>query len=418
MGVRRIFIDRSRIEAGAHCPRMRYYEYHHRGVGVVKAREIPPPWALLTGTWTHSGIEGVLQGRGVMDAALGASQGYREAIQPLIAAVEDGPLKDGMVRDLKEQSEMVLALVYAWGRVRYPAYITDFEPIAMEQEEEITFTVGDAEVTLLTRLDLLSKFRSADAYQVHNFKTVSIADEKWRKGWRYDQQTLTEFMAIENRLGKQVTGTVIEGLLKGRRSEYPEGSGIWTHNNPLVWLWYRAAEPPMTEAQFEARYAWECKEPHGRVLTKGARAGQMECPGGRTHKLSGVHKAPVADVYPGGIPAWIDHLIATDPEIVSRHFILLEPLTRSDYEVERWKRQVLQNEVKHTWAAEQIAASEDPESAEAQLDYHFPMVTGHGNCIRPWECPYLNVCWGTADIDDSTLFRPRSPNHPKEGGLG
>ena len=146
-----------------------------------------------------------------------------------------------------------------------------------------------------------------------------------------------------------------------------------------------------------------------------------QCPGGRNHSLSGVYKESVEKVYPGGILAWIDYLVATDPEIVERQFVTLEPITRSDWEVERWKRQVLHRERDTYHQAQNInsvltmpAVDGGTAPAVELLDYWFPMKTHGGNCIRPGECPYLNICWGSADPDDQHKFQARVPNHPRE----
>lgn len=408
-----IFTDRSRIEAGQKCPRYRYWHYHYKGQGIQAAREIPPPWALLTGTWTHWGIEHILNGMSPADAAIHAAGLYTTEMVKLFTPIPEGEVLEGLIRDRMEQTQLVKAMVYAWGVSQYPAYLDQYEPAAdgVEQEETITFHVGEDEVTLLTRTDLLSRYKGGDNHVIHNFKTVSSADKTWREQWRYDQQTLTEFIAVENRIGKQIVGTIIQGLIKGRRAEYPEGSGIWHHSSPLVWLWYRQGEPPMTADEFYGRYAWTCKEPH---MTAGKRS--KECPGGVSHRLSGVHKAAAEDVYPGGIIAWIDYLMREDPELVRNQFVTLEPISRSEFEVERWKRQVLAREIGHVQAAQVVEAMElvDPVEAAGMLDYHFPMVTGHGNCLRPSECAMKDVCWGTADPDDMTKFKLRSPNHPAE----
>lgn len=405
----KIVTDRSRIEAGQHCPRYRYWHYHYRGRGIEAAAEIPPPWALLTGTWTHEGIALIINcTMSGQLAAIHASNIYTSTMMDLFKGVPDGEVREGLLRDLKEQTQLVKALVYGWAVSIYPAYLEQYEPVGVEQEEAITFHVGEDEVTLLTRTDLLSKFKGGDNHVIHNFKTVSSADKTWRQQWRYDQQTLTEFFAVENRIGKQVTGTIIQGLVKGRRSEYPEGSGIWHHSSPLVWLWYRGGEPPMTADEFYGRYAWRCSEPH---MTAGKRP--KECPGGVDHRLSGVHKEAAEDVYPGGIIAWIDHLMREDSELVRQQFVTLDPISRSEYEVERWKRQVLPKELDHALAAE---ATVGDGGDDVWLDYHFPMVTGHGNCLRPSSCPMLDICFGTADPDDATKFKPRVPNHPAEGG--
>ena len=169
----------------------------------------------------------------------------------------------------------------------------------------------------------------------------------WRRQWQYDMQTLTEFIAVENRIGKQVVGTIIEGLLKGSRKEYPEDSGIWHHTSPLIWLWYREGEPPMSEPSYQGRYKWTCREPH---MTTGKRP--KMCPGGVNHSNAGHYKESVSKVYPGGIIAWIDDLVANDRELVERQFVTLEPIMRTPLAIERWKRMTLAREAQISRAAE------------------------------------------------------------------
>jgi len=418
-----IITDRSRIETSDHCQRERFWRYEYRGRGIEPATGLPD-WWYLTGQYCHEGIESILKGsEGLSSAAIQASQQYLHQIMPLLDAIEDTQLKSRLMDDLLEQCYLVRALVYAWGRVQYPKYQREYRPVDIEREESITFTVGDDEVELLTRTDLLSEYLSAPGhYVIHNFKSVSTADQKWRQQWRYDQQTLTEYIACENRLGKQVVGVIIEGLLKGKRSEYPEDSGIWRHSSPLVYCWYRAGEPPMTPDTFDARYKWTCKEPHdiGAPKKDGT---YRQCPGGRNHSLSGVYKEQVEKVYPGGILAWIDHLIATDLEIVERQFVTLEPITRSDWEVERWKRQVLHRELRVSDHAQSVNHAVENKNdccelaAVEYLDHYFPMRTSHGNCLRPSQCAYFGICWAVDDPDDPAKFKPRIPNHPAESTL-
>jgi hypothetical protein len=418
-----IITDRSRIECSDHCQRERFWRYEYRGRGIEPATGLPD-WWYLTGHYCHEGIEAVLSGETPHAAANLAKNNYATATSFLISSMEDGEVKQKILGDLQEQLDLVKALVYAWGRVQYPKYQREYHPVDIEREESITFTVGDDEVELLTRTDLLSEYLSAPGhYVIHNFKTVSTADQKWRQQWRYDQQTLTEYIACENRLGKQVVGVIIEGLLKGKRSEFPEDSGIWRHSSPLVYCWYRAGEPPMTEPEFYARYKWTCTEPHNVGAPK-KDGSYRQCPGGRNHSLSGVYKEQVEKVYPGGILAWIDHLIATDLEIVERQFVTLEPITRSDWEVERWKRQVLHRELRvsdHSYSVNQAIANpimdDRPAEAGELLDHYFPMRTSHGNCLRPSQCAYFDICWGAADPDDPSKFKARVPNHPAENTL-
>jgi hypothetical protein len=401
-----VYLDRSRLETKGSCPRKYYWNYQYKGRGIQLAREIPPPWALLTGTYTHNGIEHVLKGANPAEAATVEATNYIYSISPLFNDIEDGPAKDNLIRQLQEQSQLVTALVYGWSKVRLPDYLSMYEPLDIEREEEITFTVGETEVTLLTRTDILSLIRGSDNRMIHNLKSCTQADDNWRRQWRYDQQTLTEYIAVENRIGKTINGVIIEGLVKGRKSEYPEDSGNWSHNNPMIYQWIKA-----DDSDYQAKYKWRCDAPH--QMSRG-----KECPGGQNHTRSGYYKGSVADKFPGGIISWIDHLVATEPETLSTYFVTLPPITRSDWEVERWKRQTLAREIEDVRNAREIdrLITIDPEVAATLLDYHFPMNSSHSNCFN-WgtPCQYLGICWGSADPDDTSKYRPRIPNHPREG---
>lgn len=417
----RIYTDRSRMESWDKCPRFRFLHYHYDGQGgpggLEKAREIPPPWPLITGSWFHEGAALGLKGRTAGEAASTAYAGFRAQVQPLIDQIANDPtdpqypVRQQMEADRDEQSQLVLALVYAWCLVRLPSYLAKYRVVSVEQEEGVTFEVGDREIELLARTDALGEWLTAPgSYDIHNFKTVSTADKTWRQQWRYDQQTLTEYIATENRLGKKINGVVIEGIVKGRRAEYPEGSGQWKHSCPLVWLWFREGEPPMTPPEFYGRYKWACREPH--VMGNGKR-----CPGDKNHSLSGVHKRAAQEVYPGGVMGWVDWLVSNDREIVEQQFVVLEPISRSEFEVERWKRQVLARELMVSETARMVnQALKDDGDQLNLLDHYFPMATGHGNCVRPSECMFLGTCWGSADPTDSGVYRPRTPNHPGELG--
>src|ERR1022692_199342 len=254
-----IYFDRSRTEVKQQCPRKGYWNYYYHNRGVVKSREIPPPWPLLTGGYVHEGIERILKGETDASVAITIAKVYENDIMPLLAVLEEGPAKDILLHNLKEQSELTTAMIYGWYKIVYPDYIAHYEPVDIEREESITFQVGEQELTLLTRTDLLSKVRGSDNYVIHNWKTVTNADKDWLEQWRYDQQTLTEYVAAENRIGKTIVGTIITGLVKGRKSEWPEDSGNWSHNNPMIYCWMKDNGG---EVDYQAKYKWRCDSPH------------------------------------------------------------------------------------------------------------------------------------------------------------
>jgi hypothetical protein len=359
-----IYTDRSRLELKGKCPQAYYWNYLYHNRGIQLAREIPPPFALLTGTHTHDGIEGTLKGARPEEIAIAVANEYIREVNPIFDDIEDGPAKDNLRRQLTEQSQLVTALTYGWSKVRMPDYLATYEPIDIEREEEITFMVGDVEITLLTRTDILSKIRGSDNMVIHDLKSTGTADDKWIRQWRYDQLTLTEYIAVEN-----------------------------------------------SDNDYQAKYKWRCELPH--LMSKG-----KECPGGQNHTRSGYHKVSVADSYPGGIIAWIDHLTSTDISVLQPYFITLPPITRSEWEVERWKRQTLAREIDDTNHAREIERliTIEPDTAALLLDHYFPMSSAHGNCFE-WNtpCQYLDICWGSADPDDPIKFKRREYNHPREG---
>lgn len=414
--------DRSRIEDAAKCQRLYFWRYAALGIGIVPAREFPPAWALWTGTAIHEGIEAILKGVDPAEAARKAAGDYWEKVNPLIEGLEDAELKARTALDFAQQMDLVVGLVYGWGLVGMPRLMLNYDlsMLDIEREEQVGFLLGDppVEVRLLARTDILARHKQSKQLHVINLKSISEPGKKWSEQWMYDMTTLTEPLAVEERIGEPVGGVVIEGLVKGSKKEYPPGSGFYQHNCGLIYSWVKelkadvrlAGEP---EFEFYSKYEWTCLGPH--TLGNG-----QKCYGGKVHRLSGARKRAVRDVYPGGIIAWVDHLAATDRETLESHFISLQPIIRDAFAVARWKRQVLAQEKARQDAAEQVNAKfieGDKQAAYELLDYFFPMSTGAGNCIRPWECSYKKLCWEANDPFDDSTWKARVPNHPAEGEL-
>lgn len=405
--------DRSRLETDGHCHRDYFWSYSFLGIGLKRLRALPE-WSLLTGTYAHEGIELVLKGTQPQIAAMQAATAYDDTIRPQLAQLQLEPDRlELLSRELEQELDLVQALVYGWSLIGLPRYKAEYELIEIEKEEEIGFLVNGSELRMLTRTDMLSRHR-AGHLMIHNLKTVSSPNQRWQRQWSMDQQTLTERIATEHRVGAEVLGVVIEGLCKGKRDEYPKGSGFYQHNSPLVWAWASKLDGqqlPGEQQEFYSRYEWTCTGEH--KLGNGKR-----CLGGKAHRLSGVTKQRVQANYPGGIFAWIDYLAQNDRELLEQQFISLPPIGRSPYEVERWKRQVLPAELARQQNAakvNELFMANNKQGAYELLDYTFPMVTGHGNCM-PYnrECPWIDLCWAAADPFDESQFGPREPNHPAE----
>ena len=419
--------DRSRLECAASCQRKYYWNYAYLGIGIVKARDIPPYWPFITGSFIHEGIEMVLKGFTGKDAATIAARSYEEKWAPLISDPDLAPERVALLdMELKQEIDLVRALVYGWSLIGYPRLLSDYDLVdgGIEQEEEISWLLANGsphtvsnqvEMRLLTRTDILAKGKQSGMAILFNLKSVSDPSEKWRSSFNRDMQTLTEAIAVENRLGMKVDGVIIEGLVKGSRREYPKGSGFWQADNMLIYAWVKdstAASLPGESGGLEYATSWDytCQNPH-------IMGNNQRCPGQRNHTLGkGFRKRPVRDCFNGGVFGWVDYLMRTDPSVAEGYFLQLPPITRDAFQIERWKRQHLPAEKRRQDDAalvDNLFVEGNKQGAFELLDNKFVMNTGY-ECLS---CPYESICWMGADPMDESNWKPRVPNHILEAEL-
>ena len=117
-----------------------------------------------------------------------------------------------------------------------------------------------------------------------------------------DQQTISEFSLLNLRLGREVAGVQVEGLVKGsQRTEWPYGSGHKHHSSPLVWGYM--LEAGGIHLEWKAQYEWVDEAGNNRRLGKGW------------------NRQRISTSYPGGIPEWIGYLYQKEPELLRAQFI-------------------------------------------------------------------------------------------------
>jgi len=395
-----IFTDRTRIETYETCPRKRWWLFEVGGRGLEPVRLVA--WPLLTGSLIHKGIEMVLKGTPLAPAIYHLQREYEDAVRDYLDALAE-EARPTEAAEFRENLDLVEALVRGWIAVGLPRLLADYEILAVEQEGQATFLVDGCEIALLTRSDLIVKRLTDGVPLLVNFKSVADPSSNWREQWRYDVQTFSEVLAVEQQLGEKLGGVIVEGLVKGKRLDYPQGSGQWYFNSPLTHCWYRSGEAELGTPEWAPRYEWVCAEPHGR------------CPGGATHRLGkGFRKVRVSEAYPGGVEAWLAYLLGTDRELVEQQFLQLPPILRSDYDIDEWRTSALPREVEIHRAAALADAAEGVERLRL-LRRSFPKHTAHGNCLRPSKCAAFELCWGTA-AEEPLLsgFQWRVPNHPAE----
>lgn len=384
-----IWSSHSQISDFEKCPRLVYWRYHHGGTG-LEGYGIQLEAEM--GTAIHTGIERLLQGDDVTVAVLAA----RNHVAGAIASDPTPPhlLTDNRRFEYEEALPLVEACVRGWALARLPRIVTQGKCLSIEQEHPIKFTLeGGQVVGLQTRPDIVWQRNTDGAVFIRNIKTCKVVDDKFREQWKIDMQTLSEPLAVEQ-TGVQVSGVIVEGVAKGKKLDFPASAlpdlaGKYYHNNPLIYGWHREAEPPLTRESWEHRYEWTDLSGQHRRLGKGYR------------------KVPIWRAYPGGITAWINHVWGEDASAFDDLFVELEPILRSDYEIERWKAQTLEEILSRDYSAQLVKLH------PKFLDSDFPMYTSNGNCIWPRKCQYYPLCHeAIGDPLESGQFKVRIPHHP------
>lgn len=419
-----VVVDRSRHECWQVCPRKRYWEYHYDGIGLQRTAHSVP---LLTGSIVHEGLAALMIGAPVDIAVNAALAGYDAEIKARSLEDTHDPNVDVHTHFLwlvKSNRALIEGLIRAYALIRLPKVLAEYEILEVEREEEATFIVGGSggaiaqgqgtqgqspagrTVKFLARTDALTRRRADGQLYIRNFKTVSDASNTWQAAFRYDTQTISEVIAVEQRLGQRVSGVIIDGLIKQpRKCEYPKGSGVWHHCSPLIWGWQRPGNPPIDSEDWQSQYEWQD------AFGKTSRLGK-----GYSRKL-------VSESYPGGVQAWIAQL---GESILADQFIELPPILRADWQVEEWLDTTLNLEVNIGQYAADVNelverhADDGYGYREHLLRRYFPKFTANSNCFHQFgsQCSCFALCWGGAADDPlANGYQRRIPNHLRESEL-
>jgi len=386
-----IYCDNSRRSCAEKCLRKRYYNYEYKGRGIEPIRKGKSEFPLLTGTGVHTVIENLLAG----DCIDGAVQDGQQVYSQFNCQNDDR-----LTYLRNEQLELIEAIGRAWHATKYESFIATYEVLDIEREESVELAPG---LVWMSRPDLLVRRRSDGALFIVNLKTTKKADERWVSQWPLDMQTLSEVVAVEDRLTNEavedgdvvlpvkLSGVIILGLLKGEQLQYPVGSGNWYHNSPLIWAWHNESGKVHPRGEWSARYEWSDDEGN--------------------HRLGkGWVKREIWLHYPEGVKGWVRHLLETDPALLEEQVVQLPPILRSEQQIQSWKDTVVH-------AERQIRANRrdyDNGYMGLSLDAFFPMSTSSGNCLWPGKCFAFPICHENASPDDDTLYQIRTANHPQE----
>ena len=292
-----------------------------------------------------------------------------------------------------------------WCLVRLPALLEQYRVVEVETEEQLTILREDFdgppyEIRFLSRPDAILERRTDGALVILSFKTTSQANTMWLENFKTDQQTISEVLPVEARLGREVAGVQVEGLVKGQqRVEWPRGSGHRYHSSPLVWGYM--LEAGGLDLEWKAQFEWVDEAGNNRRLGKGW------------------NRQRVATTYLGGVAEWVGYLYQSEPELLRSQFISPPLITRSAQELEEWQEQVKYREVEVHNALVQIGLNSQTDSCAVPgiLAHVFPKHT-LGCAYDPQfhsKCPCYGLCWGSEGNDPIGCgsFKYREPNHPE-----
>lgn len=432
-----ILFDRSRYQTGLACLRRRWYEYEYpNGTpthGIVPAKLVLP---LLVGACVHAGLavlgQGAQRGERWIEQAVHEGLHGEEGFWPQVAAAglqleegEDAP------RVALEAAAIIEALLRAYSFKRLSLLLKgdpaqEFEVLEVERED--AYDLGNG-LVLMARADALLREVCSGDFYVQSYKTAAQWDSRQEKANRYDVQGLSEVMAVQARLpeGQRIMGIRMEFLLKGRRAQYPEGSGNWVTFSPLI-RGYKTRDSVPGEVRYAHSYDWTDPADINPKTGKPVK-----------HTLSykvwepfWVWEEPTLGAEGERVKNWISVLATGEiqPEggdPLEEAFVTPTPYFRQDEHIARLERQMEAREtdlandsqtIRHL-ATTDAGGFRANGSMERALDSCFPMNSA--SCAYPSLCPYAPVCWEGVDLEQELRdgdWVARTPHHEMERDRG
>lgn len=270
----------------------------------------------------------------------------------LTFAAEQGTLVEGMIRGFYRQ---------VW-----PGLMTAY-PTILAVEQEMTYQVSPG-VAMMTKPDLVVQALDGSIWYVE-YKSTSSNKQDWINSWQTAVQLHSGIRAVEQTLGVEVTGVIVQGLYKGYVS-------YGRQNSPFCYAYVRGGQPPFIADRVSYEYA------------------------------SGFRRMPTWEL-PGGVGDWV----AGMPEVVlSGQFPQTPPIYVKGSLIDRFLAQVDIRE-------RAIRAAKDTMSSENELavmDATFPQ--NFDKCQPSWgrPCRYRILCHGSVNDPLDHGYQVRESHHEAE----
>lgn len=389
---RLIYIDRTRVAVRQECPRKRFLSFDYLPeellnapideAGIVRSLQSLP---LLNGITIHAAHARLLAGWDIDRVVQEAHTEYTTEVNA------KGVFGEADVAGLiREQLAMLEGMVRMWARWRLPVILRDYELAdfgsgpAIEQAWEWELAAG---LRQRIRMDAILRRRDDGLLHILDYKSCGNASEAWRDKFEHDLQTELYVQALKERTGEPVGGMLYEGLIKGYyRKDTAKSSAFFGQ---------RIQSSPYC-------YAYLLEGEEGQVWSADY-----------TNK-KGFRKVRITDHMT--TKQWCEEQLQYMVQ-PSDLFVVAPPICPPPFELERIKKQVVNQELKyHADLAEYRRLLREGFEHEAQelLDI-FAWQNGDA-CYRygpDHGCPFVNgVCWvqGARPLEDGG-FEKRTPHH-------
>lgn len=291
-------MDRSRVEAGRRCARLRWLSFHaeaeedeRTGLKVLGGygrglRTTAASLPLVTGTHTHSIFANLLLyhkrwEQAPKDQVAAAEWAYCQPDADLLVAGAEGIIRrvvdeykaqtapflevmertteegeaavEEQRRTVREQAWLVECLGWVMALRVVPALMETWEVVEVETEAEFDL---DETILFMPRPDAVVRHRRSGRLAVLDLKTTSDSSSKWfNDQWQTTPQLNVACRGVAIKHGEECTSYYVLALDKGYRKQdkdYGEFSGPVKQQSPLCYAFLR--ELPMQPQEWRVGY--------------------------------------------------------------------------------------------------------------------------------------------------------------------
>ncbi len=402
--------DRSRIVTNK-CPRARYLQYHSQNTGIVSSKLII---SLSTGIAVHNGVAVILKTGDIEQAVSIAIAEYTEEVHKKQLDIEQN---ENQLFVFNEQKALIEALIRIYFHIQYPKLLSEYE--VLEVEKEILYTLvpsnhkvtydGDIGhtilnkydgITLMSKPDAILRDKSTNSLVVYSLKTSSSWTETNEKSAKYDDQGISELIAVESIYNGEVEAIKMDYLIKGQRSWVKDSESLLGSKKKIQSSFL--VHPYMYDGGFTTTYSLKYT------------------------RAKGWKRVNIWEEI--SIKEWVDFLINDHYEYLtgeaedSNSKIIVSPACyiREPEDIENWKEQVIEQEIRiernlneiRKYSPNLVGPRELDKEHRTRLNRYFKQE--RSECYNYGRyCYYVDVCWEGLTTKDEK-FMAREPHHDLE----